>query len=34
MYNTEFDQIITTTTDQNGKPLETDKINLILPINK
>ena len=34
-YNTEFDEIIITFTDQNGTPLEIeDKINLILLINK
>ena len=32
-YNTEFDEIIITFTDQNGKPLEIeDKVNLILLI--
>ena len=34
-YNTEFDEIIITFTDQNGRPLEIeDKINLTLLINK
>ena len=34
-YNTEFDEIIITFTDQNGRPLEIeDKVNLILLINK
>ena len=34
-YNTEFDKIITTFTDQNGRPLEIeDKVNLTLLINK
>ena len=34
-YNTEFDKIIISFTDQNGRPLETeDKINLTLLINK
>ena len=34
-FNTEFDGIITTFTDQNGRPLETeDKFNLTLLINK
>ena len=34
-YNTEFDDIIKTFTDQNGIPLEIkDKVNLILLINK
>ena len=34
-YNTEFDEIIITFTDQNGKPLEIeDKVNLTLLINK
>ena len=35
IYNTEFDEIIITFTDQNGRPLEIeDKINLTLLINK
>ena len=34
-YNTEFDEIIITFTDQNGRPLEIeDKVNLTLLINK
>ena len=34
-YNTEFDDIIITFTDQNGRPLEIeDKVHLILRINK
>ena len=34
-YNTEFDEIILTFTDQNGRPLEIeDKVNLTLLINK
>ena len=34
-YNTEFDKIITTFTDQNGRPLEIeDKVNLKLLIHK
>ena len=34
-YNTEFDEIIITFTDQNGRPLEIeDKFNLTLLINK
>ena len=34
-YNTEFDKIIITFTDQNGRPLEIeDKVNSILLINK
>ena len=34
-YNTEFDEIIITHTDQNGRPLEIeDKVNLTLLINK
>ena len=34
-YNTEFDNIIITYTDQNGRLLEIkDKVNLTLPINK
>ena len=34
-YNTEFDDIIKTFTDQNGRPLEIeDKVNLTLAINK
>ena len=34
-YNTEFDEIIITFTDQNGRPLEKeDKVNLTLFINK
>ena len=34
-YITEFDEIIITFTDQNGRPLEKeDKVNLILLINK
>ena len=34
-YNTEFDEIIITFTDQNGRPLETeDKVNLTLLIYK
>ena len=34
-YNTKFDEIIITFTDQNGRPLEIeDKVNLILLINK
>ena len=34
-YNTEFDDIIITFTDQNGRPLEIeDKVNLTLLINK
>ena len=34
-YNTEFDEIIITFTDQNGRPLEIeDKVNLALLINK
>ena len=34
-YNTEFDEIIITSTDQNGRPLEIeDKVNLTLLINK
>ena len=34
-YNTEFDEIIITFTDQNGRPLEIgDKVNLILLIKK
>ena len=34
-YNTEFDEIIITFTDQNGRPLETEyKVNLTLLINK
>ena len=34
-YNTEFDEIIITFTDQNGRPLEMeDKVNLTLLINK
>ena len=33
--NTEFDEIIITYTDQNGRPLKTeDKVNLTLVINK
>ena len=35
IYNTEFDEIIITFTDQNGRPLEKlDKVNLTLLINK
>ena len=35
IYNTEFDEIIITFTDQNGRPLKTeDKVNLTLLINK
>ena len=34
-YSTEFDEIIITFTDQNGRPLEIeDKVNLTLLINK
>ena len=34
-YNTEFDELIVTFTDQNGRPLEIeDKVNLTLLINK
>ena len=34
-YNTEFDEIIITFTDQNGRPLEiADKLSLTLLINK
>ena len=34
-YNTEFDEIIRTFTDQNGRPVEIEyKINLTLLINK
>ena len=34
-YNTEFDEIIITFTDQNGRPVEIeDKVNLTLLINK
>ena len=34
-YNTGFDEIIITFTDQNGRPLEIeDKVNLTLLINK
>ena len=34
-YNTEFDEIIITFTDQNGRPLEKEhKVNLTLFINK
>ena len=34
-YNTEFDEIIITVTDQNGRRLEIeDKVNLTLHINK
>ena len=34
-YNTEFDEIIITFTDQNGRPLEIEgKVNLALFINK
>ena len=34
-YNTKFDEIIKTFTDQNGRPLKIeDKINLTLLINK
>ena len=34
-YNTDFDEIIITFTDQNGRPLEIkDKVNLTLLINK
>ena len=34
-FNTEFDEIIKTFTDQNGRPLEIeDKVNLTLLINK
>ena len=34
-YNTEFDEIIITFTNQNGRPLEIeDKVNLTLLINK
>ena len=34
-YNTEFDEIITTFTDQNGGPLDIeDKVNFTLFINK
>ena len=34
-YNTEFEQIIITFTDPNGRPLETeDKVNLTLLIDK
>ena len=34
-YNAEFDKIITTYTDQNGRPLEIeDKVNLTVLINK
>ena len=34
-YNTNFDEIIITFTDQNGRPLEIeDKVNLTLLINK
>ena len=34
-FNTEFDENITTFTDQNGRPLETEgKVNLTLLINK
>ena len=34
-YNTEFDEIIITFTDQKGRPLEIeDKVNLTLLINK
>ena len=34
-YNTEFDEIIITFMDQNGRPLEMeDKVNLTLLINK
>ena len=34
-YNTEFDELIITFTDQSGRPLETeDKLNLTLLINK
>ena len=32
-YNTEFDEIIITFTDQNGRPLE-DNVSLLLLINK
>ena len=35
IYNTEFDEIIITFTDQNGRPLETeDNVHLALLINK
>ena len=35
LYNTEFDEIIITFADQNGRPLETeDKVNLVLLIDK
>ena len=35
IYNTEFDEIIITFNDQNGRPLEIeDKVNLTLLINK
>ena len=35
IYNTEFDEIIITFMDQNGRPLEIkDKVNLTLLINK
>ena len=34
-YNSEFDEVIITYKDQNGRPLDTDdKVNLILLINK
>ena len=34
-YNTEFDEIIITFTDQNGRPVEIkDKLNLTLRLNK
>ena len=34
-YNTQFDEIIITFTDENGRPLEMeDKVNLTLVINK
>ena len=34
-YNTEFDEIIITFTDQNGRPLEIkDKVTLTLTVNK
>ena len=34
-YNTEFDNITITTTDQNSRPLEIeDKVSLMLPIDK
>ena len=35
IYSTEFDEIITTFTDKNGRTLEIEgKVNLTLPINK